>query len=101
MTHYRAHYWRNRGISVLIRHLSASWPYVVAGIVCYRRVWTTRQGLIIYSLVLAATTVVACLIYLGIGLHLDGPSRLIVSFAQAVTLVVIADKVSQPLSGSD
>jgi hypothetical protein len=49
-------YWTQAGISALVRHLFASWPYVVSGVVCYRRDGSTLLNVVILEVILVSGT---------------------------------------------
>jgi hypothetical protein len=80
----RFSYWGPVGLSALVRHLCASWPYVVSGVVCYRHEGITVSNLVIFEVILAAGTGLGISAYLGVdSFRLEGFQILWVSFGQA------------------
>lgn len=77
-------YWGRVGISALSRHLVASWPYLLSGVICYRRGSISLLGLVALEVILVVGTALGVLVYLGkLGSYLEGPGIIAVSIAQA------------------
>jgi hypothetical protein len=94
-------YWGRVGIAALVRHLMASWPYVVSGVACYRRDGITLLNLVIFEVILVAGTGLGILAYIGAGgFHLEGFEILWVSFGQAWLFTFAATRLMTPRADS-